>query len=39
MDWKLGVISLIKTTYRNYIYFHEDRIGKNLSDADQIKKY
>ena len=38
MDWKLGVVSLIKTTYRNYIYFHGDRTQKKLSAADQIKK-
>ena len=22
MDWKLGVVSLSKTTYINYIYYH-----------------
>ena len=30
MDWKLDVVSSIKTTYRNYIYFHRGYNTKKL---------
>ena len=38
MDWKLGAVSLIKTTYTNYIYFDGIEYTKSLSTGEQIKK-
>ena len=38
MDWKLGAVSLIKTTYTNYIYFDGIEYTKSLSIGEQIKK-
>ena len=38
MDWKLGVVSLIKTTYRNYIYFHGEQNTKKFIHRGSDKK-
>ena len=38
MDWKPGVVSLIKTKYRNYIYFHGDRTKKKIICCRSDKK-